>query len=71
MAPTTAYRVMRKMQCLESFVAISAKIRFENKAADIQQDNVYPSFTVRLSFVIRSFIVRDSYKVLGVVMRAE
>ena len=58
------------MQCLESFVAISAKIRFENKAADIQQDNVYPSFTVRLSFVIRSFIVRDSYKVLGVVMRA-
>ncbi|AVM49236.1 hypothetical protein C4H12_01415 [Capnocytophaga sp. oral taxon 878] len=61
---------MRKMQCLESFVAISAKIRFENKAADIQQDNVYPSFTVRLSFVIRSFIVRDSYKVLGVVMRA-
>ena len=41
------------------------------EGAENQGSNVYPSFIVRLSFVIGSFNLRDSYKMTGVMMKEE
>ena len=57
---------MRKMQCLGDFVANNAKIESGGRRFDNQGSNGYPSFIVRLSFVIGSFNLRGSYMVLGV-----
>ena len=53
------------------FVADFAKRGVEDKVADNQGSNVYPSFIVRLSFVIGSFNLRDSYKLVGVMVKEE
>ena len=47
------------------FVANFAKRRLRKKKADYQKSNVYPSFIVRLSFVIGSFNLRDSWGMAG------
>ena len=49
--------VMKKMQCLGSFVANYAKIELRDDVAENQGSEVFPSFIVRLSFVIGSFKV--------------
>ena len=51
---------MRKMQCLGDFVANNAKIESVGRRFDNQGSNGYPSFIVRLSFVIGSFNLRGS-----------
>ena len=51
------FRGLRKMQCLGSFVANLAKRGRGGEAVDNQWSEVYPSFIVRLSFVIGSFKV--------------
>ena len=48
-----------------------AKRKFRYRQPDYQGSNVYPSFIVRLSFVIGSFNLRDSYKMTGVMMKEE
>ena len=47
------------------------KIKFRYRQPDYQGSNAYPSFIVRLSFVIGSFNLRDSYKLAGVMMKEE
>ena len=42
-----------------------------DERADSQYNNAYTSFIVRLSFVIGSFILRDSCMVLGGVLLIE
>ena len=53
---------MRKMQCFGNSVAIFAKGECKGKTADNQMRNAYPSFIVRLSFVIRSFNLRSFFR---------
>ena len=48
-----------------------AKRKFRYRQPDYQGSNVYPSFIVRLSFVIGSFNLRDSYKLAGVMVKEE
>ena len=48
-----------------------AKRKFRYRQPDYQGSNVYPSFIVRLSFVIGSFNLRDSYKMTGVMVKEE
>ena len=43
-----------------------AKGDTESEGVDNERCKVFPSFIVRLSFVIGSFILRDSFKVVGV-----
>ena len=62
---------MRRMWFLGIFVANFAKERWKVERADSQCNNAYPSFIVRLSFVIGSFILRDSCMVLGGVLLIE
>ena len=60
------FKALRKTQCFWDFVAILAKRNIGTRTIDFQPNNAYPSFIVRLSFVIGSFILRDSFKVVGV-----
>ena len=48
---------VRKMQYFGKFVANYSKVKEGTEVADIQQS----TFTVRLSFVYSSFILRSSY----------
>ena len=50
------------MQCLVDFVANLAKRKQRDETTDSQDSKAYPSFIVRLSFVIGSFILSLSYK---------
>ena len=59
------------MQCFGDFVVNNAKGGLGEKRVDYQRFSVYPSFIVRLSFVIGSFNLRDSYKLAGVMMKEE
>ena len=52
-------REMKIMQCFGDLVANYAMGGVGVNTADNQQGDVYPSFTVRLSFVISSFKVGD------------
>ena len=56
---------MRKMWFLGDFVADLAMGGWGVNIADNQWCGVYPSFIVRLSFVIGSFILRDCWGVVG------
>ena len=51
------FRGLRKMQCLGSFVANLAKKDRGYEVTENQRSDFYPSFIVRLSFVIGSFKV--------------
>ena len=53
------------------FVANYAKKEVEVEELDNQRGNDYLSFIVRLSFVIGSFKLGDSYKVVGVMLEEE
>ena len=55
---------MRIMQYFWDFVVFFAMRSLGDDVADTQQSKGYPSFIVRLSFVISSFILRYSYKPL-------
>ena len=65
-AANRQFKALRKTQCFWDFVAILAKRNIGIRTIDFQPNNAYPSFIVRLSFVIGSFILRDSFKVVGV-----
>ena len=53
------------MQCFGDFVVNNAKGGLGEKRVDYQRFSVYPSFIVRLSFVIGSFNLRDSWGMVG------
>ena len=53
------------------FVANYAKKEGEVEELDNQRGNDYLSFIVRLSFVMGSFKLGDSYKVVGVMLEEE
>ena len=53
------------MQCFGDFVVNNAKGGLGEKRVDYQRFFVYPSFIVRLSFVIGSFNLRDSWGIAG------